>query len=209
MAHVKIRHLPDGDSKFQRSDFFVVAQSSGGQVTRKITADTFATKLFSAGTNVTINASGVISVPDKWQSQIDDINARLNAHTASADAEFKSLKSRLSTAESKITTLENKPALKHAFVDTTYTYFGQSSSISSSVSNAAKNLFSGLPKGSTLDVLWRRYWTYGTGNGSAAAERHYLTRYTKTADSNSWTTSWTNQVSIGKFKSGRDSYGSY
>lgn len=209
MAHVKIRQLPDGTSRFRRDDSFVIAQSSGGNVTRKISASSLAGKLYSAGSHITINSSGVIAVSDKWQSQIDSLRVDFNNFKSSTASDISSLRSRMTQAESKITTLENKPAKEHSFVDLTYTHFGRSGSITNTYANIAKNLFSTLPKGSTLDVLWRQYWTYGTGNGSAAAQRFYLTRYSKTADSNSWSTTWTREVNGNKYRSGRDSYGNF
>lgn len=209
MAHVKIRHLPDGTSKFLRSDQFVIAQSSGGNVTRRISASSLASKLYSAGSHITINSSGVISVSDKWQSQIDNLRVDFDNFKSSVNADISNLKTRMTQAEAKITAVENKPAKEHAFVDMTYTYFGKSSSISSTYVNVAKNLYKNLPKGSTMDILWYRYWSWGTGNGSASATKFFLSRYTKTADSNSWSGTWTREVSGNKFRSGRDSYGSY
>lgn len=209
MAHIKIRHLPDGTSKFLRSDQFVVAQSSGGNVTRRISASSLAGKLYSAGSHITINSSGVIAVSDKWQSQIDSLRVDFDNFKTSVNADLSSLKTRMTQAESKITAVENTPAKEHAFVDMTYTYFGQGQNITSTYVNVAKNLFKNLPKGSTMDVLWYRYWRWGTGNGSASASKYYLSRYSKTADSNSWSGVWTREVSGNKFRSGRDSYGSY
>ena len=209
MAHVKIRHLPDGASKFRRSDLFVVAQSSGGDVTRKITADALASGLYSAGSQITINSSGVISVSDKWQSQIDNLRVDFDNFKSTTASDIASLKTRMTQAESKITAVENKPAKEHAFVDMTYTYFGQSSNIGSAYVSTAQSLYKSLPTGSTLDILWYRYWTWGTGNGSAAATKFYLWRYTKNSSSNSWSYTWGREVNGNKFRSGRDSYGSY
>lgn len=209
MAHVKIRHLPDGTSKFRRSDLFVVAQSSGGNVTRKITADSLAGKLYSAGTNININSSGVISVDSNLQTQIDNLRVDFDNFKSSVNGDISSLKTRMTQAESKITAVENKPAKEHAFVDMTYTYFGQSSNIGSAYVSTAQNLYKSLPKGSTLDILWYRYWTWGTGNGSAAAAKYYLWRYTKNSSSNSWSKTWGREVNGSKFRSGRDSYGNY
>lgn len=174
MAHVKIRHLPDGASKFRRSDMFVVAQSSGGDVTRRISADDLAGSLYTAGTNIVINSSGVISVDDNIQSQIDSLRLDFDNFKASVDSDISSLKTRMTQAESKITAVENKPAKEHAFVDMTYTYFGSSSNIGSAYVSTAQNLYKTLPNGSTLDILWYRYWTWGTGNGSAAASKYFL-----------------------------------
>ena len=176
---VKIRQLPDGNSYFQNSDFFVIAQTSGGQVTRKLTVSQLASKLYIPGAYCSITNGRI------------DVNA--SGINALLEPRFNSIESRLGALEGKMAAVEAKQAATPATAPTTVYFDGTHVSsggqgqqtASNTVVNLAKSIFKDLPAGSTVMLRWYRYWSWGTGNGSASRAQYFVGEY-RTNGGTSW-----------------------
>lgn len=180
---VKIRQLPSGINFVNRSsDLLVIAQSTGGQITRNITLAQLATKLYVPGAYCSINSNGRIDV------DAAGINALLNP-------KFNSIESRLGNLEGKLASLETTVEKNSTTVSPTTIYFdgthvssgGQNQGrASTAVLNLAKSIFSNLAPNSTVMLRWYRYWTWGTGNGSASRAQYFVSEYRVVSGTN-WT----------------------
>ena len=181
---VKIRQLPDGISYINKaSDYLVIAQSTGGQVTRKITLNQLASKLYVAGAYCSINSVGRIDV------NAAGINALL-------DPRFNNIEGRLNALESRMTSIENKVEQQAStstpttiYFDGTHTSSGgaNTTTASTAVVNVAKSVFSSLAPNSIVIIRWYRYWAWGTGNGSASRTQYFVSEYRVVSGTN-----WTN-----------------
>lgn len=185
---VKIRQLPDGNSYLQRSDFFVIAQTSGGQVTRKLTVSQLASKLYLPGSYCSINSAGRIDV------DAAGINALLEPRFGNIESRLGALEGKVGALEGRMGAVETKQSATPTQAPTTV-YFdgthvssgGQSQgSASTAVVNLAKSIFSNLPAGSTVMLRWYRYWSWGTGNGSASRAQYFVGEYRANGGTN-WT----------------------
>lgn len=180
---VKIRQLPDGITYLNKStDYLVIAQSSGGQVTRKITLDQLASTLYISGAYCSITSGRI------------DVNAA--GINALLDSRFNSIESRLGALESKVAGIESDLAVASSVTAPTTIYFdgthtssgGQAQeTASTAVVNVAKSIFPNLAPGSTVVIRWYRYWAWGTGNGSASRTQYFVSEYRVVSGSN-----WTN-----------------
>jgi hypothetical protein len=159
---IKVRHLPNAVIPAGRSDYFVLAQTSGGQVTRKLTMSQLASTLFTSGSYISIS-NGVIS------ANASGINALLRPEIAA-------LASKVSSLESKFNSFQPTQTI---FFDATHISGGGqgATSPSSTVLNLAKAVIPGPPPGSYIIIKWKRYWTYRWGNGGASATEYMLSVY--------------------------------
>jgi hypothetical protein len=178
---VKIRQLPDAIVPAQKSDYFVLAQSSGGQVTRKLTMGQLAGTLFTSGSYISIS-NGVVSANSAG------INLLL-------DPRFNAIEGRLTALEGKVNAIRGELDDQPTGGTPTTIYFdgthvnsggaGQATA-SAAVVNLAKSIFKELPAGSTVMIRWYRYWSWGTGNGSASRSQYFVGEY-KTNGATNWT----------------------
>jgi len=175
MAEVKIRHLPDGNSKIQGNDLLVLAQSWGGHHTRKVSAGEFVKKMIHEGEGIYID-NNIISIDQHTRNRIFD--NEVGIHRLLGDvADLKQWRE----DQASVTPVQ------HAYVNTSHLYAsGSTAGITGAIVNVAKNLYHSLPSGSTIDILWRRYWTYRGGNGTSSAQTWLLSRYIKGVGRNGW-----------------------
>ena len=161
---VKIRQLPDGINYLNKStDYLVIAQSTGGQITRKITLDQLASRLYISGAYCSIT-SGRIDV------NAAGINALLDSRFNSIEARLGALESKVASIENTIETNASTTSPTTIYFDGTHTSSGGASqaTASTAVVNVAKSVFTNLAAGSTVIIRWYRYWAWGTGNGSVS-----------------------------------------
>ena len=154
MAKIKIRQLPNGASHYRDSDLLCIAQSSGGIATRYISCGNLAGKIVKAGSNISINSNGVISVTGMAPNLAGQLTALSN----------------------RVSALEGSPPANRFFVDTSSFNSGKGArNPSTAALNYAKAIIINPPPGSTVGVLFRTYWAQGGGNSTA----HYT--YNETA----------------------------
>ena len=165
---IKIRDLPDGAAKLQGTDRIAIAQTSGGNATRYISASNLVVKSLKAGSNISIGNDGKINVTT----------------SKNIDAELNSIKSRVSALESGGGT--------QYYIDGTHANSGGSgqSTPSTKVLNHCKSALPGI-KNCKVTVRWYRYWSWGTGNGSASKTQYFFAIYNVNASG-----VWTHQRNI-------------
>lgn len=176
---IKVRQLPNAVIPAGRSDYFVLAQTAGGQVTRKITMSQVASTLFTSGSYISIS-NGVIS------ANAAGINALIRP-------EIVAVASRVSTLESSMRAVQaavaNQPTQQsHVYYDGSVVSSGGQSqgSASAAVINLAKKIYSDLAAGTIVYVKWRRFWQRGHGNGTSSYEQRFVGVY-RVNSSTSWT----------------------
>ena len=180
---VKIRQLPDGINYINKtSDYLVIAQSTGGQVTRKITLAQLATKLYISGAYCSINTAGRIDV------NATGINALLDPRFNSIEARLNALESKVASVENTIETNTSTTSPTTIYFDGTHTSSGgaNTSTASTAVVNVAKSVFSNHAPNSTVIIRWYRYWSWGTGNGSASKTQYFISEY-RVVSGTTWT----------------------
>ena len=178
---VKIRQLPNAIIPAHRNDYFVLAQSSGGQVTRKITIGKLAGTLFNSGSYITISG-GVIS------ANASGINALLNPRFNAIEGRLTALEGKVNGIRSELDSQPTGGAPTTIYFDGTHVNSGGSgqSRASTAVVNLAKSIFKALPAQSTVMIRWYRHWSWGTGNGSASRTQYFVGEYRVVSGTN-WT----------------------
>lgn len=177
---IKIRQLPDGNNYFQNTDFFVIAQSSGGQVTRKLTASQLAGKLYISGSYCSI-------VNQRIDVNAAGINALLDPRFNAIEARLGALEGKMNNVESQMGNIPPQAPTTVFYDSTDLVGGGQGAQqAGNNVVNVVKQIFNTLPPNSTVNIKWKRYWTYGRGNGTASAANYAIDQY-RVVNGTNWT----------------------
>ena len=159
---IKIRDLPDGASKFNSSDRLAIAQTSGGNATRYISAGNLVVKSLKAGSNISIGNDGKINVTTgkNIDAELNNINSRLGALETGGGTQY--------------------------YIDGTHANSGGANQggPSTKVLNHCKAALPGI-KNCKVTVKWYRYWSWSTGNGGASKSQYFFALYNVNA-SGSW-----------------------